>query len=135
MLNDYSKLLRPKHWIKNIFLFAGIVFGKELLKGQPLLVVLQGFVCFCGLSSAAYIFNDLWDRQADQQHGADHKRQSVQPIVPDQPEVPGLGEIDQLAAQPAAENRADRTHGTNHGVAPDKLILADEGWDHGLAAR
>jgi len=74
LLNDYIKLLRPNHWIKNVFLFAGIVFGKKLLEGQSLLMVFQGFVCFCGLSSAAYIFNDLWDRQADQQHPLKSKR-------------------------------------------------------------
>ena len=68
MLKDYILLLRPKHWIKNVFLFAGIVFGKELLVIEPFLDVVQGFVCFCGLSSAAYIFNDLWDREADRLH-------------------------------------------------------------------
>lgn len=68
LLKDYIKLVRPSHWIKNVFLFAGLFFGKELLEGQALLSVLQGFVCFCGLSSAAYIFNDLWDREADKQH-------------------------------------------------------------------
>ena len=68
MLSDYIRLLRPKHWIKNIFLFAGIVFGKQLLDSESLLAVLQGFVCFCGLSSAAYILNDLRDRESDRQH-------------------------------------------------------------------
>lgn len=68
MLKDYINLLRPKHWIKNVFLLAGLVFGKELLEIERLLTVVQGFVCFCGLSSAMYIFNDLWDIPADKQH-------------------------------------------------------------------
>ncbi len=68
MLKDYIQLLRPKHWIKNVFLFAGIVFGKELLGIEAFVGVIQGFVCFCGLSSGAYIFNDLWDVEADRQH-------------------------------------------------------------------
>ena len=68
MLKDYIQLLRPKHWIKNVFLFAGIVFGKELLGIEAFVEVVQGFVCFCGLSSGAYIFNDLWDVEADRQH-------------------------------------------------------------------
>lgn len=68
MLKDYILLLRPKHWIKNVFLFAGIVFGKKLLGIEPFVEVVQGFVCFCGLSSVAYIFNDLWDVEADRQH-------------------------------------------------------------------
>ena len=68
MLKDYILLLRPKHWIKNVFLFAGIVFGKKLLGIEPFVDVVQGFVCFCGLSSVAYIFNDLRDVEADRQH-------------------------------------------------------------------
>ena len=74
MLRDYIRLLRPKHWIKNIFVLAGIVFGKQLLVGESVLVALQGFVCFCGLSSVAYILNDLRDREADRQHPTKNKR-------------------------------------------------------------
>ena len=68
MVKDYVELLRPKHWIKNVFLLAGIVFGKELLAADKLLAVVQGFVCFCGLSSAMYVLNDVWDIEADRQH-------------------------------------------------------------------
>ncbi len=68
MVKDYIQLLRPKHWIKNVFLFAGIVFGQQLLSGESVLAVIGGFICFCGLSSAAYIINDLWDMQADRLH-------------------------------------------------------------------
>ncbi len=74
MLKDYIQLLRPKHWIKNVFLFAGIIFGKELLGIGAFWEVVQGFVCFCGLSSGAYIFNDLWDVEADRQHRLKRKR-------------------------------------------------------------
>ena len=68
MVKDYIQLLRPKHWIKNVFLFAGIVFGQKLLSAESVLVAIEGFICFCGLSSAAYIINDLWDLQADRLH-------------------------------------------------------------------
>ena len=68
MLKDYIQLLRPKHWIKNVFLFAGIVFGKELLGIEAVFAAFQGFVCFCGLSSAGYILNDLCDLEADRLH-------------------------------------------------------------------
>lgn len=67
-MKDYIQLLRPKQWIKNVFLFAGIIFGKELLGLDAFVGVVQGFVCFCGLSSAVYIFNDLQDVEADRQH-------------------------------------------------------------------
>ena len=74
MLRDYIRLLRPKHWIKNIFVLAGLVFGKQLLEGHSLLLALQGFVCFCGLSSVAYVLNDLRDRETDRHHPTKNKR-------------------------------------------------------------
>ena len=74
LLKDYIKMLRPTHWIKNIFLFAGIVFGQKLLSTESLIPVVQGFICFCGVSSAIYIFNDLWDLQADRQHPVKRNR-------------------------------------------------------------
>ncbi len=87
LLKDYIKLLRPTHWIKNVFLFAGLIFGERLLAAGPFLAVVQGFICFCGLSSAMYIFNDLWDRQTDRLHPLKKNR----PLAAGR--VPALGAI------------------------------------------
>ena len=81
LLKDYIKMLRPTHWIKNIFLFAGIVFGQKLLSTESLIPVVQGFICFCGVSSAIYIFNDLWDLQADRQHPVKRNRPLAAGII------------------------------------------------------
>lgn len=62
------KLLRPRQWIKNFALFAGITFGGELFNPDPLSKVVSGFIAFCFLSSATYIFNDIIDIKKDRLH-------------------------------------------------------------------
>lgn len=62
------KLLRPKQWIKNFAIFAAIVFTGELFDTPVFLKVLIGFVVFCGLSSAIYIVNDIFDVEKDRMH-------------------------------------------------------------------
>jgi 4-hydroxybenzoate polyprenyltransferase len=60
--------LRPEQWTKNLVVFAGLLFGGRLM--QPDAVVRAGatFAIFCALSGAVYLFNDIADRDADQQH-------------------------------------------------------------------
>ena len=53
---------------KNIFIFAAIVFDKQLLNVESFLRTLAGFALFCLISSSVYIFNDLADVEADRQH-------------------------------------------------------------------
>jgi 4-hydroxybenzoate polyprenyltransferase len=68
------KTMRPRQWPKNVFIFAALVFDKQLLHLDPLLRTLAGFVLFCLISSAVYIFNDLADIEADRQHPEKKKR-------------------------------------------------------------
>ena len=68
MLNALIKSMRPRQWSKNIFLFAALVFDKQLLEVHSLLDTLAGFVLFCLISSSVYIFNDLTDIEADREH-------------------------------------------------------------------
>jgi 4-hydroxybenzoate polyprenyltransferase len=60
--------LRPEQWTKNLFVFAGVLFGGHLLDVPAMLRALAAFAVFCALSGVVYIFNDLADRAADQQH-------------------------------------------------------------------
>src|SRR5216684_3388718 len=68
MLPALLKTMRPRQWSKNIFIFAALVFDKQLLHIDPFLRTLAGFVLFCLISSAVYVFNDLADVEADRQH-------------------------------------------------------------------
>jgi len=62
------KLLRPHQWTKNVFCFAGVVFGGRLTEADAQLKALGVFACFCAISSATYVFNDIRDRELDKQH-------------------------------------------------------------------
>jgi 4-hydroxybenzoate polyprenyltransferase len=53
---------------KNVFIFAAIVFDKQLLVVDSFLRTLAGFALFCLISSSVYIFNDIADLEADRQH-------------------------------------------------------------------
>lgn len=60
--------LRPRQWVKNVFVLAALVFAGRL--GDPVAVAraLGAFAVFCALSSAVYLVNDLRDRDADRRH-------------------------------------------------------------------
>jgi 4-hydroxybenzoate polyprenyltransferase len=69
MLTALLKTMRPRQWVtKNIFIFAAIVFDKQLLNLSAFLRTLAGFGLFCLISSCVYIFNDIADVEADRQH-------------------------------------------------------------------
>jgi 4-hydroxybenzoate polyprenyltransferase len=62
------KLLRPRQWIKNFALFAGVIFGGGLFDINVVSNVTVGFIIFCLLSSSTYIINDILDLKKDQLH-------------------------------------------------------------------
>jgi len=68
MLTALIKTMRPRQWSKNVFIFAALVFDKQLLHVDAFLQTLAGFALFCLISSAVYIFNDLADVDADREH-------------------------------------------------------------------
>lgn len=60
--------LRPKQWTKNLLVFAGLVFSRNLPDLAAFATALAAFAIFCAVSSAAYIINDLADLERDRQH-------------------------------------------------------------------
>jgi len=60
--------LRPEQWTKNLFVFAGVIFGGRLLEWQAVLLAAATFAVFCALSGAVYLINDVADRDADRRH-------------------------------------------------------------------
>ena len=74
-LNDPAiKSLRPNQWIKNLILFAAIIFTGELFNPSYLWMTVTGFFIFCALSSASYLFNDIIDLKFDKLHPVKKKR-------------------------------------------------------------
>lgn len=68
MITDILKVLRPKHWIKNVFVFGPVVFSHQFLLAEPLVKSGLAFIIFSLMASALYIFNDIMDRQSDAKH-------------------------------------------------------------------
>ncbi|TWT46195.1 Decaprenyl-phosphate phosphoribosyltransferase [Phycisphaerae bacterium RAS1] len=62
------QLLRPAQWSKNVFVFAGVVFGQKLDHPESVVQALLAFACFCLVSSTVYIINDVHDRHEDRLH-------------------------------------------------------------------
>lgn len=60
--------LRPEQWTKNLFVFAGLIFGGRLLELREVLLAIAAFAIFCALSGAVYLINDVADREADRRH-------------------------------------------------------------------
>jgi 4-hydroxybenzoate polyprenyltransferase len=68
--------LRPRQWVKNFFVFAGVVFSQQLF--TPLIwPALAAFVIFCGLSGAVYLINDVADMEKDRLH----PRKRLRPVA------------------------------------------------------
>jgi 4-hydroxybenzoate polyprenyltransferase len=62
------RLLRPRQWIKNLLLFAALVFARELFHVHSLLLACFAFASFCMASSSVYAVNDLLDVERDRLH-------------------------------------------------------------------
>lgn len=62
------RTLRPKQWVKNLFVLAALVFSKHLLDPAYALRAGAAFAIFCALSGAVYTFNDLRDVEGDRNH-------------------------------------------------------------------
>jgi 4-hydroxybenzoate polyprenyltransferase len=59
---------RPQEWIKNFFVFAGLLFSGQFNDLEAVLAATLTFVSFCLISSAGYYVNDLIDVDLDRQH-------------------------------------------------------------------
>ena len=73
--------LRPQEWIKNLLVFAGLLFSGQLDEGDQVLAATLTFVAFCGISSAGYLLNDLLDREHDRRHPEKSRRPIASGVV------------------------------------------------------
>lgn len=64
----YIKLLRPKDWAKNLFIFIPAFFAGHIFIAQKIEILLAGFAAFCCFASSIYIINDYRDIENDRKH-------------------------------------------------------------------
>jgi 4-hydroxybenzoate polyprenyltransferase len=68
------RLMRPHHWLKNIFVFAGLMFSQTWNNAPLALKTATAFAAFCCISSLVYILNDWRDRASDALHPVKRQR-------------------------------------------------------------
>jgi 4-hydroxybenzoate polyprenyltransferase len=74
MLTALIESLRPKQWIKNLAIFAAIIFSQNLHNLGMLVKVCLACLIFCLLSGSIYLINDVLDMDNDRQHPLKCKR-------------------------------------------------------------
>lgn len=62
------KTARPQEWIKNVLVFAGLVFSGKVTDFDAVALAVLTFIAFCMISSAGYFINDLNDVELDRLH-------------------------------------------------------------------
>ena len=75
------RTMRPHQWVKNLFLFAPLVFAQKLfypgtftLNPRPFAITLAAFALFCIMTGSVYMLNDLVDREKDARHPVKRNR-------------------------------------------------------------
>ncbi len=62
------KTLRPRQWLKNLAVFASIIFTGQLFEPQIFRISVWAFMVFCLVSSSNYLINDVVDAPKDRKH-------------------------------------------------------------------
>lgn len=102
---------RPQEWIKNVFVFAGLLFSGKFNQSHEVLEAFLTFIAFCAISSAGYYVNDLIDVDLDRQH----PKKRFRPLA--------AGELSERAAMTIAPTLA---------VVAIALAFATVNWEVGL---
>lgn len=66
--------VRPRQWLKNLALFAPLVFEGDFFRPEKFFLTVYGFFIFSLVTSGIYIINDVIDIKKDQAHPFKNKR-------------------------------------------------------------
>ena len=78
---NYFILARPKQWLKNILIFAALIFAKKFTNIPSILQTIYGFIAFSFAASALYCLNDIIDSHSDANHPIKCKRPIAAGVV------------------------------------------------------
>ena len=73
---------RPGHWVKNVIIFAALVFAREYANPAKIWMAILAFAAFSLAASAVYIANDIFDRENDRKHPLKQARPIASGKVP-----------------------------------------------------
>jgi len=68
VIGPLIEALRPRQWTKNLLVFAGVLFSRQIGDMPLVLRAVEGFFAFSLVASASYVWNDLRDLEADRLH-------------------------------------------------------------------
>lgn len=68
ILFSIFKLMRPKQWIKNLFVLVPLLFSERFLLLGDIERSIATFILFCLISSTVYVMNDILDVENDRMH-------------------------------------------------------------------
>jgi 4-hydroxybenzoate polyprenyltransferase len=71
------KLMRPKQWVKNGFVFTPLIFAGEFTQIAAVEASFLAFFFFCLAASTTYIVNDYHDIEHDRKHSAKSKQRPL----------------------------------------------------------
>ncbi|MDD5415494.1 MAG: decaprenyl-phosphate phosphoribosyltransferase [Candidatus Daviesbacteria bacterium] len=73
---------RPRQWIKNFAVFAGLIFSGMLFDRVNQIKTGEAFLLFCIFSSTTYLLNDVFDIERDKLHPFKKKRPIASGLIP-----------------------------------------------------
>ncbi len=68
IISAFLESMRPRQWVKNVFVLSPLFFSRNLVDTQKLLTVLIACLVFCLISGITYVCNDCMDLQSDRAH-------------------------------------------------------------------
>ena len=80
-LSALVRALRPEEWVKNLFVYAGLLFGGEFDFAAALQAT-GAFIAFCAVASAGYLVNDIRDVELDRRHPTKRHRAIASGALP-----------------------------------------------------
>jgi 4-hydroxybenzoate polyprenyltransferase len=83
--------MRPHQWVKNLFIFAPLLFGKKLADPLAIGYSILAFFVFCFIASGLYIFNDWIDAEEDRLHPEKRNRPISSGLLPVSVALTGAG--------------------------------------------
>lgn len=67
-MREYVRLLRIKHYIKNVLVLVPLFFSQQMIETEKIKAVALAMLAFCVTSSAIYVINDIMDVEKDRKH-------------------------------------------------------------------
>lgn len=74
MNKDIIRIMRPKQWLKNIFVFVPAFFAGNIADISIIAAGIMAFFAFSFAASAIYCLNDIIDVEADRRHPVKRSR-------------------------------------------------------------